>query len=211
MEVIGKKCFSLNKLEKIVIPSSVRCIEQWAFDLCDDLKQITFSGDGPEIIEKMAFQRSGLESFTASASLKKIGANAFTSCEELKYADFSACTLRSGGWRDFFSEDIFNDCPLENIVLPPTLQVVGKRAFAGLKSLKSVTLGDSSELEEIADGAFFGCGIESFTAPPKLKKIGDLAFGGCQMLKNLQLNKEIQELGWLCFWGTQIKNLKIPS
>ena len=64
-------------------------------------------------------------------------------------------------------------------MLPPTLQVIGKRAFAGLKSLKFVTLGDSSELEEIADGAFFGCGIESFAAPPKLKKMGDLAFGNC--------------------------------
>ena len=45
--------------------------------------------------------------------------------------------------------------------------------------MKFVTLGDSPELEEIADGAFFGCGIESFTAPPKLKKMGDLAFGNC--------------------------------
>ena len=174
------------------------------------MKRVIFAGEELETIGKSAFSNSGLESFTAPVSLKKIGANAFEYCRELKYADFSACTLRSGGRRDLFSEDIFYDCPLESVVLPPALQVIGKRAFAGLKSLKSVTLGDSSELEEIADGAFFGCGIESFTAPPKLKKIGDLAFGNCQMLRDFQLNKEIQELGWLCFWGTQIKDMKVP-
>ena len=31
------------------------------------------------------------------------------------------------------------------------------------------------------------------------------------MLRNLQLNREIQELGFLCFWGTQIKDMKFPQ
>ena len=65
-------------------------------------------------------------------------------------------------------------------------------------------------LEEIKCRAFYRCGLESFEAPPSLKKIGTLTFGGCDLLREFKLNDGIQELGYLCFLGTQITGLKIP-
>ena len=99
---------------------------------------------------------------------------------------------------------------MESIVLPSTLKVIREGEFTGYKNLKSVSFGENSVLEEIKLQAFRGCGLESFVAPPSLKKIGAAAFGACSALKNFELNEDIQELGWLCFWGTKIKDLKIP-
>ena len=76
--------------------------------------------------------------------------------------------------------------------------------------MKSVSFGENSVLEEIKPRAFYGCKLESFTAPLSLKKIGVAAFEACSALKSFELNEDIQELGWLCFWGTKIKDLKIP-
>ena len=95
-------------------------------------------------------------------------------------------------------------------MLPRSLRVIGERTFAGYHNLKSVSFGEGSVLEEIKCRAFYGCGLESFEAPPSLKKIGDMAFGKCSSLRDFRLNEDIQELGWLCFWGTQLTDMEIP-
>ena len=96
-------------------------------------------------------------------------------------------------------------------MLPRFLRVIGERTFTGYHNLKSVRFEEESVLEEIKCRAFYGCGLESFNAPPSLKKIGDMAFGKCTQLKDFRLNEGIQELGYLCFLGTQITNLEIPQ
>ena len=127
----------------------------------------------------------------------------------LRHVDLSSCVLISDS--DFLSNDVFAGNGLESIILPQTLKTIGEGKFAGCKSLKSVSFGTNSVLEEIGPRAFYGCGLESFTAPPSLKKIGDLAFGHCQALKDFRLNEDIQELGFLCLWVTAIEDLKIPA
>ena len=37
-----------------------------------------------------------------------------------------------------------------------------------------------------------------------------MAFGRCNQLENFRLSENIQELGWFCFWGTQITDMEIP-
>ena len=94
--------------------------------------------------------------------------------------DLGACAAQSKDEYDFLTRDVFKDSGLESIVLPRMLRVIGERKFAGCKSLKSVTFGENSVLEEIRPKAFYGCGLESFVAPSSLKKIGALAFGACR-------------------------------
>ena len=60
------------------------------------------------------------------------------------------------------------------------MKIIGEGKFAGCKSLKSVTFGENSMLEEIQPKAFYGCGLESFVAPSSLRKIGAMAFGACR-------------------------------
>lgn len=38
-----------------------------------------------------------------------------------------------------------------------------------------------------------------------------MAFGDCRSLRDFRLNEAIQELDFLCFWATPVKDLRIPS
>ena len=128
--------------------------------------------------------------------------------------DLGACQLqiddkvtdRGGSWL----ANIIDVNSLESIVLPPTFQVIGENQFTDCENQKSVTFGDCSQLQEIGRKAFYEYGLESFEAPPGLENIGDMAVGKCGSLANFKLNDDIQELGQLCFQGTQITGLEIP-
>ena len=58
--------------------------------------------------------------------------------------------------------------------------------------------------------AFCGSGLKFFAAPRSLKKIGDMAFARCP-LENLQLNEDVQELGFLCLWDTDVSPESLPG
>ena len=38
-----------------------------------------------------------------------------------------------------------------------------------------------------------------------------MAFGSCGALRDFELPDSVRELGWLCFWGTGLANLKVPE
>ena len=107
-------------------------------------------------------------------------------------------------------EYCFYGCGLDEIVIPKSVKCIQSRAFESCKYLKRVTFAGDG-LEVIEQYAFTKSGLESFTAPSSLKKIGDIAFGKCSSLREVKLNEGIQELGQLCFWGTQITDTKILS
>ena len=65
-------------------------------------------------------------------------------------------------------------------------------------------------MTEIQYKAFYHSGLESFTAPSSLRMIDLMAFGECCNLKTFELNEDIQELGWLCLWGTGVTDVHIP-
>ena len=70
LEVIGNDWFRGSGLEEVIVPKTVKVIENSAFYECERLKRVVFQGDGPEVIQEFAFAYSGLESFTAPASLR---------------------------------------------------------------------------------------------------------------------------------------------
>ena len=85
--------------------------------------------------------------------------------------------------------DIFSLC--KNLVFvdlraAKSLKHLEDMTFYGLKTLKSMLLGDN--LETIGASAFEGSGLKSFTAPASLKKIRDLAFCNCENLKRVDLS-----------------------
>ena len=146
----------------------------------------------------------------APPSLHELKEKAFASCTALKHVDLSACTFQTERKSGHLSASAFQDSWVESVVLPRTLRVIERCAFAGCMNLKSISFGEDPMLEEIEYRAFYGSGLESFAAPPKLKKIGAVAFGNCRALKRVSLNRDIEELGLLCFWATTIEDVTIP-
>lgn len=105
---------------------------------------------------------------------------------------------------------MFRHSGIETVRLPRGLRKIEENMFVSCKHLRSVTFAEDSELEEIEARAFQHCNLESFEAPRSLRKIGDMAFACCPSLRDFRLNEEIQELGWLCLWGTGVTELRLP-
>ena len=74
---IGKECFKkCLYLEKVILPSQVKIIEESAFESCISLQEVVFP-ENLEIIEQNAFAYCNLKSFHAPKSLTYIGSGAF--------------------------------------------------------------------------------------------------------------------------------------
>lgn len=81
---IAEGAFKGTGIESVVIPSTVKTIEQKAFFSCASLKSVVI-GDGVEHIADGAFLGcTSLTSVTISGSVKSIGDRAFFSCGNLK-------------------------------------------------------------------------------------------------------------------------------
>ena len=71
------------------------------------------------------------------------------------------------------------DSGLWQLRMPPRLEELGPRAFAGCTALKKAELPGS--LERVGEEAFFQSGLESLTLKNGVKEIGPRAFAGCRL------------------------------
>lgn len=112
LTTIPKESFSSTKISSIVIPSTVKTIDENAFNGCNELTSITI----PQ-------------------SVTSINKNAFLSCSKLSQVTISeGCTTIGSG--------AFGTCPsLTSIVIPDSCTSLGDSAFLNDTSLESVVLG----------------------------------------------------------------------
>lgn len=93
VDEIGAELFKdWNELTEIVIPNSIKTINESAFSGCSMLYSIKFE-DTPSITEIMsnAFSGTALESFTFPDSITKIGSEVFSSCNLITSVSFPSC------------------------------------------------------------------------------------------------------------------------
>lgn len=75
---------------------------------------------------------------------------------------------------------------LEEILLPESLEGIGKNAFRNCTQLRRIIL--PPNLKIIDDGAFYGCtALQSVSLPKDLAKIGDDVFHGCYNLEDMTI------------------------
>ena len=112
LTTIPKESFFATKISSIVIPSTVKTIDENAFNGCNELTSITI----PQ-------------------SVTSINKNAFLSCSKLSQVTISeGCTTIGSG--------AFGSCPsLTSIVIPDSCTSLGESSFSGDTSLESVVLG----------------------------------------------------------------------
>ena len=151
----------------------------------------------PEGIEKIKskwFTESSLTSITIPASVREIQAGAFYSCRGLAKVEFE----QPGS----------------------LLKVIGKEAFYGCSSLRTINFPNG--LEEIGLRAFRESGLESVTTPKSMRIIRQSAFCKCQSLKKAVLNEGLETLGtseytgegkpWCgVFQESALESVKLPS
>ena len=169
---IGASAFTnCSRLQKINIPEGVTSIGASAFAGCKKLKQLVLPSGLQEIPEQLCNLCEALDSVRLPAGLTVIPPKAFTGCSSLRSIKIPNSVTNIGN-------SAFAGCPLDTVVLPTSLNVLGDAVFNQLNlttSPKHLVLND------------------------KLVATGMGTFANWSELQTIVIGKNVAILGQDCF------------
>ncbi len=209
LEKIGDNMFcDSGKIQKIVIPSTVKNIGNFAFGSKDttvfhSLSELTFAEDSQlENIFESAFKCCSIKHLKLPVAKKpfKIWDSAFEVNADLRDVDLGNC--KEIGSATFYSNEQHY---LEN--------GAGGGAFQWCKNLKSVNIEEDEALEIINHASFNACNklMGPITFPSGLKKIGHSAFANCEALGDITFNEGLETIGNMGFIGCNLTEIILPD
>ena len=135
---VKDKGFFYAKVEKVILPPSIRRIEFQGF-FASSIKEIVLP-DSVEYIGEKAFEDCyELISITLSANLKEIGSASFRNCNELTELIFPE------GFEIIGARAIASCEKLVKLSLPASLTSIGNKAFEGNEALNTVIFNGTLE------------------------------------------------------------------
>ncbi len=166
---IGQSAFEGSKVVKVILPSTVTKIGDYAFNNCKELEHIELQNsvksigycafknckklegislpDSLSTINNSAFESSGLLKVTLPSALTQIKGGVFYECKKLKSIDMPKNLKVIGGMA-------FEMCySLEKVTIPENVTRVGLEAFAYCYSLQNIVI-NSSKIEKVGDHPF---------------------------------------------------------
>ncbi len=174
---IGASAFTnCSRLQKINIPEGVTKIGSSALAGCKKLKQLVLPSGLQEIPEQLCNLCEALDSVKLPAGLTVIPQKAFTGCSSLRSIKIPNSVTNIGN-------SAFAGCPLDTVVLPTSLNVLGDAVFNQLNlttSPKHLVLND------------------------KLVATGMSTFANWSELQTIVIGKNVAILGQDCFFGDSL-------
>lgn len=117
--------------------------------------------------------------------------------------------------REVVSLKGFQDTPIETVVLPVTIRVIGAGAFESCTALTTVIIPPDSQLLAIQLGAFDGCsalksiGIDN---AENLKTIEMTAFRNCISIEKIKFPSNLETIGKYAFENcSALRSVNIPA
>lgn len=179
---IGKGAFLSNQtIKSIVLPDSVREIEEKAFSGCVRLQSVTFS-----------------------KQLYRIGTGAFENCSSLSAAILPEGLSSIAPWA-------FANCTrLTSISIPGSVTEVGEWALSGCTGLSDVQLhaGGLSIANYVFCNCRR---LTSIVIPDGTTSIGLGAFSGCEKLTQVEFPTTLRTISSKAFQNTAITNVSVPQ
>lgn len=226
---IGYAAFAeCRNLTNVIVPDTVRSIENYAFSHCTALEEIQLSDSivsvgeyvfkGCTSLKKvnipnklsslpvgMFMECLSLESVILPENLTSIGDNAFSFCYSLTEITLPE-NLKSIG------SSAFKACTkMENIIIPENVVIIGSNAFADCIALQSINFPNS--LTQLGQSAFLNCiTLESVELPDTITNLGYSIFSGCSSLANVKLPNGLDAIPESAFSGcSSLEEIFIPD
>lgn len=169
-------------LTSVLLPSSLRFIDDYSFAWCVSLTGITIP--------------SGVTSIGTNEILQDGGGDergAFYDCRALAdvYIPKTVTTI---------GKCAFMSCSgLTSIDIPDSVTTIGSRAFCFCGGLTSITI--PSGVTTIGDSTFWGCsGLTSVVIPSGVTSIGSYAFNNCSSLTTVNIPSRVTTIGDFAFY-----------
>ena len=192
-------CSGLTKLSEVVLPSTVKEVEDNAFYGCSMLSNISLTN--VETIGSRAFYLCAKLTSLSLDKVKEIGYLAFSMDI---YDNPRATPGISGGLISVsmpkvtdLSSRAFSGCSQLKYVSIPNATSVGAYAFANCIKLSTM---DLSNVKELGEGVFYNIGyanvyLRSILLSDELENIPKDCFNGCKNLSDLTLPKSLKSIG----------------
>lgn len=218
LQKIGESAFyGCQSLKKIVLPEGLTHIGRMAFYRCG-LREVRIPAK-TEFVESLAFAKSSLQKAWISGGCETgnhYGMDVFGDCAKLK------TLVLEEGVRHISDKLAYGAAALKQVVLPDTLESVGRHALEGslflaqwkqaAEETEDAIFWDGRRLEGevwipacvriIAGGAFYGnTKITEVHLPNQVQSIGAAAFKGCTSLQRVFLSSEVGHLEAEVFAG----------
>ena len=218
--------YSANKLESVVLPTTLKTIGEYSFYNCISLKAVTIPEE-TESIGRNAFDNCvALTKVVMNDSLKTIGNSAFEGCEVLASIEIpdTVTTIGSYAFQDCKKLTTFNypkkltsigtyvlhNVPVKTITVKSSVTALPDNAFEGANLLEKVTL--PSGLKKIGAHAFDECSLlTSVNVPDGVESIGTCAFKDCVKLTSVNFPKSLTSTGYYIFENAGIKTITVKE
>lgn len=217
-------------IEEIILPEETLEIADWTFNICHNLKSITFNKNLKRIGNSAFNYCTDLEEAYLPESLKVIGERAFKDCSNLYQliipnsvevigrCAFQSCDLSGGIALPANSnyleleEYTFINSNLKAIILPNNIREIHRGAFYQCSYLTNINL---SNVRRIEEKAFYDCeSLLEIILPKALNYLGDSAFKNCKSLENVIFGKNMNlfVIPAQCFQRcVKLENVYIPK
>ena len=207
LESICDEAFYYQKLNKIVLPPSLKIIGNSAFS-GHPFKEIDFNSCHQlEFIGDNAFCAIDADSIDLSGTnVRHIGENAFGYSLNLTRVVFPESLVEIG-------REAFKACPLKEIVIPDSVESIGSQAFADNENLERATIGRSAKNyfyeNKFPDGPIFA-------KTPNLKELtfrAEIAtYTGAKSLNKVTFCDTVKEIGkWAICECSEIEEVFLPN
>ncbi|MBQ2793607.1 MAG: leucine-rich repeat domain-containing protein [Clostridia bacterium] len=210
--------YNCTELKSIKIDNSVKVICKGAFYNCTALESVTLPDTLAKIEDYVFYSCSSLRITSLPPMLKEIGRSAFYMCgtSDNYVGDTDSDRLEIPVGVTKIGDYAFFGCGyrtadaiggntqtvgIDTVIMGDKLEYVGKSAFRGFASLKSVVIAGACE---IGESAFYGCeSLNSITVASSLVKIGERAFYKCGELAFAEFPDTLTEVGAYAFYGCE--------
>ncbi len=202
---IGKQAFrDRDNLVTVSFPSSIKYINNDAFDACTNIKTIYIS----DIVS------------WCSVFVENSYALPFPNADELYIGGTLVRNLVIPDGVESISAFAFVYCKcIDSVSIPSSVKSIGFSAFGWCTNLSNITFRENSKLTSIGKYAFCYCtNLTSITIPSSVTSIGDDAFANCYKLvevynlSTLNITKSSYDNGYVGYYATDIYiDINTPS
>lgn len=169
IERVGAYAFNhCTALEKVVLPDSVKILENGVFSYCYQLSDVTLSKNLKELGDGV-FSGSGIGSIELPDSIEKMGSCVFRDC--------------------YFGTD--DERSLTSVKMPANLKELGTCTFEGCAALTSVEFPENIKLTTVPADTFFNCHALTYIyLPEAIATTEGCAFGSMKLVDESTANSQ---------------------
>lgn len=192
-----------DRLERIVLPRTLRAVEDGMFAGLRRLRSVEFGADSwLERIGARAFYGCGLESFAAPRSLWKIGSFAFGACRALR-------DVRLGAVQELGLFCLWNTA-VTRLTLPRGTRLTPAQLGVGQSTPGLLRIPDGVEV--VARKQFQDVGVRRVVVSSGVRVLGEAAFACCAGLRQVVFEgrPRLERIEAYCFAYSGLEGFAVP-